>query len=146
MLYRLNRFLSHPSLLASFPRLRQDYSPVASSSMASLIRRHKLRVRLDAGPGFTREDATKAFSGQDDVEIEVWQAAYRGAGRELLELFEDIRGVRNARVTGSISGFEKYAKWLESRMMAPIGEVLEQKYEGEMGDMSAVNIRWMSVI
>ncbi|KAM0813638.1 hypothetical protein AB5N19_13636 [Seiridium cardinale] len=140
MLYRLNIFMAHQSLLTSFPRLRQNYSPVSSSEMASIIRRFKLRVRLDAAPGFTREEATQAFSGLEQVEIEVWQAEYRCAGREVLELFEDIRGVRKAKVSGSTSGFECYAKWLQSGMMKAAGTALGQKYEGEIGDMSAVSV------
>lgn len=139
MLYRLNVFLAHPSLLTSFPRLRQHHSPITSASVISLIKRFKLRVRLDAGPGFEREDAKKAFSGLDDVEIEVWQASYRGAGREVLELFEDVRGVKRARVSGSTSGFEEYADWLGQSMMAPMGTA-GQKYIDEMGNMSPIHV------
>lgn len=94
---------------------------------------------MDAGPGFTREEAKKAFSGLDDVDIEVWQASYRGAGRDVLELFEDVRGVKRARVSGSTSGFEEYAQWLGESMMAPVGTI-GQKYEGEIGDLCLVRV------
>ncbi|KAI0123018.1 hypothetical protein BJ170DRAFT_122428 [Xylariales sp. AK1849] len=126
LLYRLNTYTAHPSLLASFPRLRPWYAPVSSASMASLIRRFRLRVRLDADPAFTAAAAQAAFSGMEEVEIEVWQAAYRGAGREVLGLFEGVRGVKRARVTGSTGGFGEYAAWLEGVMMTPEGEAVAE--------------------
>ncbi|KAI1847198.1 hypothetical protein JX265_011873 [Neoarthrinium moseri] len=130
LLYRLNTFQAHPSLLASFPRLRAWHDPVAAAAMVPLIRRFRVRVRLDIDAPFTREEATRAFSGMELVEIEVWQAVYRGAGREVLSRFEDVRGVRTAKVTGSLSGFEEYAGWLEQEMMKGTGEDKGERYHG----------------
>ncbi|ETS80130.1 hypothetical protein PFICI_07659 [Pestalotiopsis fici W106-1] len=138
MLYRLNTFLAHPSLLTSFPRLREDYSPVVSSAMASLVRRAVLRVRLDIKPGFTRAAAAESLSGLEHLEVEVWQADYRCAGREVLELLEDVRGCRSAVVSGSTGGFQCYARWLEETMMKPLGAPHED-YDGEVGDVSPVS-------
>lgn len=139
MLYRLNVFTAHPSLLTSFPRLREGYgSPVSSPKMAALVRRARVRVRLDVKPRFTAAAAAEAFSGMDFVAVDVWQADYRGCGREVLELFEGVRGCRRAVVSGSTSGFSCYARWLEESMMKPLGAPGE-KYDGEMGDLSEVS-------
>ena len=81
-----------------------------------------MRLRLDAEPQFARDAVTAQFSGKQELVIEAWQTEWRGAGPEALRLFEDVRGVRVARVVGSTSGFEDYARWLERAMMAGVGE------------------------
>lgn len=40
-----------------------------------------------------------------------------GVGADVLRQFEEVRGVRRARVRGSIPGFEGYVGWLVKRMM-----------------------------
>ncbi|KAH8663981.1 hypothetical protein BX600DRAFT_436556 [Xylariales sp. PMI_506] len=122
-LYRGNMFYAHPSLLTSFPRLRPWYSPVVTNSVLPLIRRFHIRLRLDTDPTFTKETVTKAFSGVEELEVEVWQAMYQGATRDVLTLFEGIRGVKRAVVSGSVAYFGAYPKWLERNMMMPLGEV-----------------------
>ncbi|KAI0911162.1 hypothetical protein F4823DRAFT_319558 [Ustulina deusta] len=128
VLYRSNTFLAHTSLLTVFPSFfspshpRKAYAPVRSPSLASLVTRFRVRVRLDAEPQFARDQATAQFSGKSELVIEAWQAEWRGAGPDVLRLFEGIRGVRAARVTGSTSGFEDYARWLERAMMAGVGD------------------------
>ncbi|KAI0420131.1 hypothetical protein F5X98DRAFT_36538 [Xylaria grammica] len=128
VLYSSNTFLAHTSLLTAFPSFfsptqpRRAYAPVRSASLASLVTRFRVRLRLDAEPQFERADVTAQFSGKSEVIIEAWQAEWRGAGPDALRLFEGVRGVRSARVTGSTSGFEDYARWLERAMMAGIGD------------------------
>lgn len=135
LLYGRNTFEAHASLLVSFPRLRPWYSPVASASAAALITRVRVRVRLDAGAGFGQMRATRELSGRDEVVIDCWQAAYRSAGWQVLRLFEGVRGVRRARVTGSIGGFEEYARWLERSMMSDEGAEVAA-YWGEEDELT----------
>ncbi|KAI1126066.1 hypothetical protein F5Y10DRAFT_220661 [Nemania abortiva] len=131
VLYGTNTFLAHTSLLATFPSFfapgshqqpRRAYAPVRSPHLASLVTRYRVRVRLDAEPQFARDDVTAQFSGKAEVVIEAWQAEWRGAGPDVLRLFEGVRAVRTATVTGSTSGFEEYARWLERAMMAGVGD------------------------
>ncbi|KAI2473824.1 hypothetical protein F4781DRAFT_427059 [Annulohypoxylon bovei var. microspora] len=60
---------------------------------------------------------------------EVWQAMWRGPGPDALRLFEGVRGgrrgVRRARVVGSIGGFEYYAGWLERAIEREVGGRVE---------------------
>ncbi|KAI0532674.1 hypothetical protein GGR58DRAFT_489442 [Xylaria digitata] len=131
VLYSSNTFLAHTSLLTTFPSYfspsqpRKPYAPVRNASLASLVTRFRVRLRLDAEPQFGRDEATAQFSGKSEVVIEAWQAEWRGAGPDSLRLFEGVRGVRTARVTGSTSGFEEYARWLERAMMAGIGDYVK---------------------
>ncbi|KAF2998387.1 hypothetical protein E8E14_001389 [Neopestalotiopsis sp. 37M] len=138
MLYRNNTFIAHPSLLTSFPRLRDDYRPVASSAMASLVRKAVLQLRLDIKPGFSATQAAELLSGLEHLQVEVWQADYRCCGRDVLSLLEGVRGCRSAVVTGSTGGFEEYARWLGENMMKPL-DAPGEEYAGAPGDMSPVS-------
>lgn len=141
LLYTLNTFTAHDSMLSGFPRLRPGYGGfVTSRAMAALVRRHALRLRLDVKPRFTAADAARAFSGAESLDLTVWQAQFRCAGHEVLALFEDVRGVGRVTITGSTAGFDEYARWLERRMTLPVGEGLGETYEGEMGDVSTVDV------
>ncbi|KAI1152512.1 hypothetical protein F4825DRAFT_475850 [Nemania diffusa] len=117
VLYKTNTFLAHTSLLTTFPSFfspghpRRRYPPVRSAPLAALVRRYRVRLRLDAEPQFAREDATAQFTGKRELVIEAWQAEWRGAGPDALRLFEGVRAVRAARVTGSTGGFEDYARF-----------------------------------
>ncbi|KAI1283626.1 hypothetical protein F5Y07DRAFT_408862 [Xylaria sp. FL0933] len=129
ILYRSNTFLTHTSLLTVFPSLyaphhprKSHLPPVRSAALTSLITRFRVRVRLDAEPQFAREAATAQLSGKSEVVVEAWQTQWRAAGPEALRVFEDVRGVRAAAITGSTGGFEDYARWLERAMMAGAGE------------------------
>ncbi|KAI0129212.1 hypothetical protein F4776DRAFT_159327 [Hypoxylon sp. NC0597] len=128
LLYRLNIFLAHNSLLTSLRRLRRAYDPVVSERLSRLITRFHLCVRLDAEPGYDRAKATAQLSGKEEVVLEAWQAMWRGSGPDVLRLFEGVRGVRRARIMGSIGGFEDYAKWLEKAMMREVGAKVEPFY------------------
>ncbi|KAH7033152.1 uncharacterized protein B0I36DRAFT_105615 [Microdochium trichocladiopsis] len=126
ILYKSHIFLAHPgSLLTHFPRLSPSHRPIQhaehSPLLRSLITRYKLHLRLDVDPKFTARDAARHFSAKDELVLEVSQACWRGVGPDHLRLFERVRGVKRARVVGSVGGFEGYAAWLEDSMMAPRG-------------------------
>ncbi|KAI0897888.1 hypothetical protein F4806DRAFT_494620 [Annulohypoxylon nitens] len=121
LLYTQNTYLAHPTLLLSLPRLRRAYSPVLTQRLADLITRVHVCVRLDAEPGYDKAIATAQLSGKEEVVLEAWQAMWRGSGPDVLRLFEGVRGVRRARVEGSIGGFEEYARWLEKAMVREPG-------------------------
>ncbi|KAK1984364.1 hypothetical protein LZ30DRAFT_436596 [Colletotrichum cereale] len=113
ILYSKNMFLAHATLLASFPRLRPWYPPIRERSVLPHIRRFHIRVRLDCDLAFDASAAAAAFSGVDELVIEVWQAVFQEADHAVLRVFERVRGVKHAKVYGSITGFEGYARWLE---------------------------------
>ncbi|KAI1776177.1 hypothetical protein F4818DRAFT_373211 [Hypoxylon cercidicola] len=125
LLYRANTFLAHGTLLAGLPQLRRAYRPVLSQDAAAQIARFHVAVRLDAEPGYDRDAATRHLSGKEEVVLEASQSTFEGSGPEVLRLFEGVRGVRRARVCGSLSGFEDYARWLEQAMMREVGAEVE---------------------
>lgn len=125
LLYTKNTFLAHPSLLTSFPRLREDYPPVKEAPAVSRIRRFRLVIRLDCDVLFSREAAAGALSHMDEVVVDVSQAVFLGAGRENLRVLEDVRGVGRAVIRGSTTGFERYVDWLTGVMEAEKGYVAE---------------------
>jgi hypothetical protein len=93
------------------------------------ITRYYLSVRLDTDARFTSEQVTAAFSGKDYVEVECWQAMFASVDLHVLKLFEGIRGVREARVCGSVG--TGYKKWLEGAMTTKLGdEVVRWECEG----------------
>ncbi|KAJ1329349.1 hypothetical protein MN608_06083 [Microdochium nivale] len=126
ILYSTHTFLSHPGrLLTHFPRLSASHAPVAhaehSPLIASLMRRFRISLRLDVDPAFTAADAASHFSRAAELTVDVSQASWRAAPPDSCRLFEGVRGVGRAKVTGSVGGFEAYARWLEQVMMSPPG-------------------------
>ena len=122
LLYSANTFQAHYSLLTSLPRLRASLRPVTQARPLAHIRRWWMRIRLDAGCPFTEEAVTAAFTGMDEVVLDIWQTTFwGGAGVGPLERFEGVRGVRKVRVLGSTTGFEGYLRWLAQSMTAPVG-------------------------
>ncbi|TWU77604.1 hypothetical protein ED733_007880 [Metarhizium rileyi] len=118
LLYTQNVFLAHPSLLTSFPRLRENYPPVKEDLAIARIRRFRLLIRLDCDLPYSRETAAKALSHMDEVIVDVAQAVFLGAGCENLRVLEDVRGVGRVVIRGSTTGFERYADWLQGVMEA----------------------------
>ena len=122
LLYSANTFQAHYSLLTSLPRLRASLRPVTQARPLAHIRRWWMRIRLDAGCLFTEAAVTAAFTGMDEVVLDIWQTTFwGGAGVGPLERFEAVRGVRKVRVLGSTTGFEGYLRWLAQSMTAPVG-------------------------
>lgn len=121
ILYGKNIFIAHYSLLSSLPQLRRWQHPVTSSGLIAMIKRYHIYVRLDCDPRFTVETARDAFTGMEDLTIEVFQSQFGSSDYTVLRLFEEIRGVKRARVFGSVTAFPEYISWLESAMMSPKG-------------------------
>lgn len=119
ILYGANTFLAHPNLLSGLPRLRPYYETISSKRLISLIRRYHFRVRLDNDPNFSAERAEESFDSVEELTVEVFQAQYGSSDHKVLELLEGVRGVKKARVYGSVVAFPEYAKWLENAMMSP---------------------------
>ena len=81
-------------------------------------------MRLDCDPGFTAEKATEAFTGVEELTIEVFQAQFGSSGYGNLRLLEGVRRVRRCKIVGSVSAFQEYVDWLRGAMMAPVGAVV----------------------
>jgi len=58
--------------------------------------------------------------------IEAFQAQFGSSDYKVLKLFEGIRGVKRARVYGSVTTFPKYVEWLEAAMVVPRDGVVEE--------------------
>lgn len=124
ILYGSNIFYAHPELLTGLPRLRLYYGTdrtVKSPEMISLIRRYRLRVRLDCDPNFSAKQAEDSFTGVEELFIEAFQVQFGGSDYSVLKLFEGVRGVKRATISRSVMGFPEYVEWLQRSMMAPVG-------------------------
>jgi len=133
ILYSLNTFTAHPSLLTSMPYLHSPTRPLYTPGLHTRIRRWRIQVRLDCDARFTEEDVTKAFTGCEELEIEAKEAMFRGAGNAVLMLFAGVRAVKSARVIGSVD--REFAEWLEESMERVIGTPCVEK------DVSALVVR-----
>lgn len=143
MLYGENLFEAHPSLLTGLPSFllqkspnRVNRPPVIHPSVAKLIRRYYIHLRLDVDARFSKTQVQESFTGVDEIEIEVFQAMYASCDFGNLQLFEDVRGVGRAKVYGSV-GDGKYAAWLARTMMLPKDSVVEPYNERYIGGNSA---------
>lgn len=119
VLYGKNTFIAHYSLLSSMPQLRRWQDPITSAALISLIRRFHIYVRLDCDARFTATKARDAFTGIEELTVEVFQAQFGSSDYAVLRLFEEIRGVKRARILGSVTAFPEYVTWLECAMMSP---------------------------
>lgn len=150
ILYAHNIFQCHPSLLVSFPRLHNpihrdgpytfpkslEYPRISESTSPGLrlVRRWSLRARLDCGPFWDAEKVERAFTGAEELTVEVLQSAFGECGNEVLRIFEGVRGVRRVRIWGSTTGMEGYVRWLEGVMRSLAGSEFEPYMEaGETG-------------
>ena len=121
VLYGKNTFIAHYSLLSSLPQLRRWQHPVTSLALIAMIKRYHIYVRLDCDPRFTVETARDAFTGMEELTVEVFQSQFGSSDYTVLRLFEEIRGVKRAKVFGSVTAFPEYICWLENAMMSPKG-------------------------
>ena len=133
ILYGCNTFLAHPNLLGEMPRLRLYYDAIHSRDLISLIQRFHIRVRLDCDPNFSATKAAESFNDVEELSIEVFQAQFGSSDYEVLKLFEGIRGVRRARVYGSVTAFPEYVEWLQDAMKTPEGVEVEMFDKGKVG-------------
>jgi hypothetical protein len=86
-----------------------------------MIRRYHIYVRLDCDATFTAETARDAFTGMEELTVEVFQSQFGSSDYTVLRRFEKIRGVKRAMVFGSVTAFPDYVSWLEDAMMSPKG-------------------------
>lgn len=135
--YGSNTFLAHHSRLAGLPTLRptghlklRTYEFVSSPILISLIRRYHVEVRLDRDANFQAHHATDSFTGVEELTIEVFQTQFGSSDYNVLRLFEGVRGVKKARVYGSVQAFPEYVEWLQNTMQAP-KEVEVEKFDKE---------------
>ncbi|KAJ9665675.1 hypothetical protein H2201_004159 [Coniosporium apollinis] len=127
LLYGANTFSAHPALLTQLPFLVKASRPIVCPAVVGRIRRWHVKVRLDTDPRYSAEDVRKAFSGAEEVEVDVWQTQFGACDYGNLGLFEEVRGVGRAVVGGSVEA--GFAGWLEGVMMRPV--------EGEVGGEGA---------
>ena len=62
----------------------------------------------------------EAFDGVEELEVEVFRASFEAGCYRALDGYVGLRGVRRARVHGSIE--PEFARWLERCMMSNKGE------------------------
>ncbi|KAJ4400977.1 hypothetical protein N0V82_010891, partial [Gnomoniopsis sp. IMI 355080] len=111
-----------------------------------LIRRWYLKARLDCGPFWTAERVAEAFTGVDELTVEVWQSMYGEGGGKVLRLFRGVRGVKRVKIWGSTTGLERYVRWLEGVMGSPEGTEVEPfdaewpSYAGGETEKRVVNV------
>ncbi|KAH6611067.1 hypothetical protein Trco_001087 [Trichoderma cornu-damae] len=126
-----NMFVAHPSLLATFPRLRSWYSPLREAkALVPRIHRFHVQIRLDLPLQFDRKAAAESFSGVDELSVDVEQSMFLGVGYDNLTVFDQVRGVKNLYISGSTTGFEDYIAWLRYAMTSPVGAEVAP-YEAE---------------
>jgi hypothetical protein len=125
ILYGKNTFIAHYSLLSELPQLRPSLGPVRSNTLIAMIKRYHIYVRLDCDARFTAIAAQKAFSGVESLTVEVFQSQFGSSDYRILQRFEKIRGIKEAKIIGSVVGFPAYVNWLEQSMVTPEGCIVE---------------------
>lgn len=139
ILYGSNTFLAHPNLLTDLPRLRLYYDTIGEKHLINQISRYHIRVRLDCVPRYSTVKVKEAFTGAEELTIEVFQAHFGGSDYSILKRFEGVRGVERANIYGSISAFLGYAKWLENAMMSLQGDLVEPFDPSLVGPIGSLN-------
>lgn len=136
ILYGENTFQAHPSYLTSMLFAIDPSRTITASFCKELISRFHIRVRLDCDPYYEAEAVKKAFSGAELLEVELFRSSWGIGGYDALEGFMGVRGVRKAKVYGSVGA--KFASWLEEIMQAPDGTVIREcdddEYFGWVGE------------
>lgn len=89
-----------------------------------------MNIRLDTDPRFRPAQVVAAFTGCEELEVEVWQAEYGTSNLDTLKMFEGVRGVKRVTIVGNVR--EEYRTWLENCMRAGEGTGVEE-FEGSMG-------------
>lgn len=140
IIYGSNTFLAHPSRLAGLPKLH-TYDFVSSPILISLIRRYHVGVRLDCDANFQAQNATDSFTGMEELTIEVFQSQFGSSDYSVLRLFEGVRGVKKARVYGSVQAFPEYVEWLQNTIQTPKDVEIEKFDKEQVGRMLAERVR-----
>ncbi|MCJ1317785.1 hypothetical protein MMC15_003112 [Xylographa vitiligo] len=124
-------FRAHSSLLTSFPHFADPARPLSSRFYISLIRKWRISVRLDTDPNWSKRQVTAAFSGVEELLVDVWEASFGAAGVRVLEGFWGVRGVGTARVRGCVE--RGMGSWLERVMESELGTEV-RGWDGEEGE------------
>ena len=114
ILYSENMFQAHPTFLTDSIFALDPSRPIGNAHLVAQIRCFHIRVRLDCDPYYTPEAVRKAFSGLENLQIEVFRSSFGLCGYDALDGFAGVRGVKRAKVYGSIDPI--YARWLEELM------------------------------
>ena len=129
ILYGENVFQAHPMLLIDTVFALSVHRTVLQNCVAH-IRHFHIRVRLDSDPYYSPQQVRDAFTDVDELEVEVFRASFEAGNYLALDGFAGVRGVRKARVHGSIK--PECAQWLEQRMMSnddqALGTLAEQGF------------------
>lgn len=120
-LYGMNIFGTDSKLRPYLPRFGFDYRPIKSPAATSKISRIRMCVKMGVNQRFDKTRAETLLSGLVELHLYVKKGSGRAADRQVLRLFEDVRGVRKAKVYGCVESFPEYAKWLEKSMMSAVG-------------------------
>lgn len=139
ILYGCNVFLAHPIHLTTNPRLRLYYDRVSFEPFTRLIKRFHFIIRLDGvhASRFSPKHAKAAFSGLEELTVEVFQPHSAGSDLKVLGLLNGVRNVEKASVKGNLTGVWEYARWLEGAMMSSSESVVDA-FEGEFGEDAKV--------
>ena len=121
ILYRENVFQAHPMILLDTVFALCVHRPVLQNCVAH-IRRFHIRVRLDSDPYYSPRQVREAFTDADELQVEVFRASFEAGNYLALDGFAGVRGVKEARVHGSIK--PECAQWLEQRMMSSHGQAI----------------------
>ncbi len=76
-------------------------------------------MRLDCDLFYEAGTVLETFNNADELEVEVFRASWGIGGYNALDPFTKVRGVRRAKVHGSL--WTRYARWLEKTMMSGSG-------------------------
>ena len=128
ILYGENTFQAHPQILSSSIFAIDPNRTVIAPHCKALIKRWHVRVRLDCDPYYAAEEVTRCFDDCDMLEVEVFRSSWAIGGYDALEGFCGVRGVKRARVHGSVG--KSFARWLEGCMMSQVGATVRE-WEGE---------------
>ena len=143
IIYGENTFQAHPSYLNCVLFAMDPTRTVISKLCIAMIRRFHLRVRLDCDPFYKPRDVKKAFSGADELELEVFRSSWGLGGYDALEGFVGVREIRKAKVHGSIE--PNFARWLEGVMRSAQGGLSEKfvsiAWVGWLQDTTAGSMR-----
>lgn len=129
ILYGANTFQAHPQLLTQSIFALDPTRRITAARCIGFIKRWHVRVRLDCDPYYTTDTVAEAFSGCEELEVEVFRASWGIGGYGALEGFRGVRDVRRAKVHGSVG--RRFARWLEVAMESGERGVVEGWEEDE---------------
>lgn len=92
ILYGENTFQAHPTFLTSSTFALDPYRPIGFAHLVTQIRRFHIRVRLDCDPFYQPEAVRNAFTGLNELQVEVFRSSFGVCGYEALDGFSGVGG------------------------------------------------------